>query len=238
MSTRTRRHIPVLLLALIALALVARPAAASEDGFQIRTEGAYAEFSFIDETTGYVTDVTVYAADDQGYRAFGDTGEPERISKVNVSVTQYDAECLGGGPKLDAQAGGGGGDPTCFYQNLQGIFPGKDTTEGLPEDAFAVSMPRLDGAWLSWTLTLSGWGPDGEVILPEVTINLAWTPTGDVYPVRHNSLAHYPPSFVSTAHVNAQQVDALATGALTFRGETHNLTSSYAAIFDAQQINT
>ncbi len=238
MSTRKGRHPPVLLLALIALALGARPSGAAQQGFQFRTEGSEAQFSFTDPFTGYVTDVTVYAADDQFYRATGDTGEPERISKIDVTVTQYDPACLGdGGPTLDAQTGGGGGDPACFYQSLEGSFPGKDATEGLPEDAFAVSMPGLDGTWPTWTLTLVGWGPDGELTQGEATIKLAWTPTGEVYPVRYNSLAHDPP-FVATAHVNAQQVDAVATGTISFRGETLDLTSSYAAIFDAQQINT
>jgi len=236
MVTRTGRHIPVLLLALIALTVV-HPAGAAQQGFQFRTEGASAQFSSSDPSTGYVTAVSVYAADDQLYRAGGDTGEPERISKIDVSVTQYDPSCAGGG-KREAQAGGGGGEPTCFYLSLQGTYPGKEATEGLPEDAFAVSMPHLDGAWLTWTLTLSGLGPEGEVILHDVTIDLAWGATGEVYPVRHHSLAHYPPSFVATAHVNAQQVDALAIGTIVFRGEPHNLTSSYAAIFDAQQINT
>ncbi|MDP9359341.1 MAG: hypothetical protein M3R02_29460 [Chloroflexota bacterium] len=238
MSTRKGRHPPVLLLALIALALVARPSSAASQGFQFRTEGAYAEFSFVDDTNGYVTDITVYAADDQLYRATGDTGEPERISKIDVTVTQYDPACLGdGGLKLDAQAGGGGGGSDCFYQSFEGSFSGKDATEGLPEDAFAVSMPGLDGAWLTWTLTLVGWGADGELTQGEAIINLAWTPTGEVYPVRYNSLAHDPP-FVATAHVNARQVDAVATGTISFRGKTLDLTSSYAAIFDAQQINT
>ncbi len=237
MPTRTRCHVPVLLVALMALVLTAGPVAASEEGFQIRTEGAYAEFSSLDPAAEYLTEVTIYAADDQIYRAFGDTGEPERISKLNVSVTQYDPDCLGSGPKLDAQAGGGSGSD-CFYQSFQGTYPGKDAVEGLPEDAFAVSGPQPEGARLSWMLTLSGWGPEGEVILHDVTVDLAWTGAGEVYPVRHNSLAHYPPSFVSTAHVNAQQVDALVTGTLTFRGATHDLTSSYAAIFKAQQINT
>ncbi len=233
------RRIPLLLLALIALAVAATPAGASEDQFQFRTQGASAQFSSVDPITGYVTDISVYAPDDQGYRAYGDTGEPERISKIGVTVTQYDPNCGGdGGGKLDAQAGGGGGDPDCFYHSMVGGYPGKDATEGLPEDAFVVDTPRLDGAWLNWTLTLVEWGPDGEPIVHEATINLAWTPTSQMYPVRDNWLAHVPPYFVSTVHINMQAREAVATGTIAFRGETHDLTSTVGHIFDAQEIRT
>ncbi len=238
MLTRTWRQVPILLLALIALAVAATPDGASKQGFQFLTEGAKAQFSFTDPSTGYITDITVYAADDQGYRAFGDTGEPERISKVDVSITQYDPSCVeGGGGELEAQKGPGEG-PTCFYRNLFGTYPGKFATEGLPADAFVVGMPRLDGAWLNWTLTLSEWGPNGEALLQESTIALAWTPTGPMYPVRDNWLAHYPPYFVGTGHVNAQLRDAVATGTIIIDGIPYALTSSTGYIFDAQEIRT
>ncbi len=230
------RRIPFLVLALLALALAARPAAASEQGFQIRTEGAHATFSFTDPNGGYITDIEVYAADDQGYRAFGDTGEPERISKVDVTITQYDPGCVGAN-EVETQAGGG--EPTCsFYRVLSGTYPYKFATEGLPEDAFTVSMPHLDHAQLSWTLTLSEWGPEGEPILQDSMITLSWTPTSQMYPVRHNSLIHWPPYFVSTGHVNAQMRDAVATGTMTIDSVTYTLTSNAAHIFDAQEIRT
>ncbi len=233
------RKIPFLLLALIALVVAAKPAGASTDRFQFRTEGATAQFSSVDPDTAYVTDVTVYAADDQGYRAYGDTGEPERISKVDVTVTQYDPNCGGDGcGKLDAQAGGGGGDPDCFYHSMSGTFPGKDPIEGLPEDVFVVYTPRLDGAWLNWTLTLVEWGPDGNPALHDATISLAWTPTSQMYPLRDNWLTHVPPFFVSTGHINVQAREAVATGTISFRGESHDLTSTWARIFDAQEIRT
>ncbi len=234
----TVRRVPYLLLALIALAVAATPADASRQGFQFRTEGASAEFSFTDPSTGYVTDVAVYAAADQGYRAFGDTGQPERISKVDVSITQYDPSCVeGGGGELEAQKGPGEG-PACFYRSLSGTYPDKSATAGLPADAFAVGMPHLDGAWLAWTLTLSEWGPDGESILQESTIALTWTATGPKYPVRDNWLVHYPPYFVATGHVNAQVRQAVATGTLTIDGVTYDLTSASARIFDAQEMRT
>ncbi len=232
------RRIPFLLLALIALAVAVKPAGASTDRFQFRTEGATAQFSSTDPLTGYITDVTVYAADDQGYRAYGDTGQPERISKVDVIVTQYDPNCGGdGGGKLDAQVGGGGGSD-CFYHSMSGTFPGKDAVEGLPEDAFGVITPSLDSAWLNWTLTLVEWGPDGDMIEHNATLSLAWTATGPRYAVRDNWLAHVPPYFVSSGHINAQVREAEAAGTISFRGETHELTSTSAHLFDVQEIRT
>ncbi len=47
----------VLLLALRALARVARPVAASGEGFQIRIEDAYSKFHSVDKATGDVTGV-------------------------------------------------------------------------------------------------------------------------------------------------------------------------------------
>ncbi|MDP9366963.1 MAG: hypothetical protein M3Q03_01600 [Chloroflexota bacterium] len=121
--------------------------------------------------------------------------------------------------------------------SITGIFPDKDATEGLPEESFIVAISLPDAAWLKWTLSLVDIGPDGEPILLDVTIDLAWTPTGDVYPVPYNSLAHLPPAFVASAHVNARQVDASTSGTISFLGTIPQLTSPYAAMFDAQQIN-
>ena len=120
------RRTPTLLFALFTLVLIARPAGAEhKNGFQFRAEGAYAEFFTIDSLTGIVTDVSMYAADDEGYRATGDTA-PERGSTLIVSITQYDPACQGGGGKLDVGPEAGGGDPSCFYRELSGMLPTKD----------------------------------------------------------------------------------------------------------------
>ena len=77
--SRTLRRVPVLFLALIALTLVARPASAQWDGAQFRADAVHATFSFTDSSTGYVTEVVVYA-DDQSYKVKGENGPAERIS--------------------------------------------------------------------------------------------------------------------------------------------------------------
>jgi hypothetical protein len=233
--SRTLRRVPYLLLALVALALAARPAGAQWDGFQFKGEAAHAEFSFADPATGIVTNITVYG-DDQSYNVKGQGGAPARTSSLHVTIEQYDPSCTGGG-KLDAQAGGGG-DPSCFYRGLEGSVPCKfDACPGLPEDAFAVSKHQIDGAWLNATLTMVEWDGEGNSKLQDVTISLAWTPTSDVYQIHANWLRHTPPD-VQTGHINTKQRDAVATGTITFDGIAYNVTSSFGMIANFQQVNT
>lgn len=79
-----------------------------KEGFQIQIEGAHSEFHSVDEATGYVTGVEAYAKADQDYRALGNTGQPEHISKIDWTIIQSDPNHDGeGGRKLDARANGG-----------------------------------------------------------------------------------------------------------------------------------
>jgi hypothetical protein len=236
MSLSTMRRVPYLLLALLGLLLATRTASAQWDGFQFKGEAAYAEFSFADPATGIVTNIRVYG-DDQSYNVKGQGGAPERHSTLDVAIEQYDPNCTGGG-KLDAQAGGGGGDPGCFYRSLEGFIPCKlDACPGLAEDAFVVSQHQLDGAWLNATLTMVEWDSEGNAKQQDVTISLAWTPSSDVYQIHENWLRHTPPD-VQTGHVNTRQRDAVATGTITFDGLTYGLESYFGRIADFQQVNT
>src|SRR5215207_3508560 len=116
------RRIPVVLMALLALLLTGQAAGAQQDGFTFKGEALSARFTATD-AKGIVTDITVYA-DDQSYNVKGQSGPAERSSTLIVTIVQYDPSCVGD-PKLDAQAGGGGGDPTCFYRLREGILGGK-----------------------------------------------------------------------------------------------------------------
>jgi hypothetical protein len=223
----------------LGLPLLARSAGAQEEGFRFSTEAAHATLSHVDPVTGFVTEVTIYAADDQGYKEKGDGGPPERVSKVSVGIDQYDPACSGGGGKLTtAQEAGGGGDPTCFARSFEGTYPGKDGGS-LPEEAFAVSSHQLDGAWLNTGLTLVSWGPDGESKLVDSLISLTWAPIGGIETINENQLYHpdkFPgfPRGTETYHVNARQRQAVASGTITFDGVTYDLVSSFAVIQDAQ----
>jgi hypothetical protein len=73
---------------------VARPASAQWAGAQFRADAVSATFSSTDPSTGYVTEVLVYA-DDQSYKEQGDNGPAERISSINVTIYQYDPICIG-----------------------------------------------------------------------------------------------------------------------------------------------
>jgi hypothetical protein len=223
----------------LGLPLLARSAGAQEEGFRFSTEAAHATLSHVDPVTGFVTEVVLYAADDQGYKEKGNGGAPERVSKVTVGITQYDPACSGGGGgKLTTAQEPGGGDPNCFSRSLEGTYPGKDGGS-LPEDAFAVSSHQLDGAWLNTGLTLISWGPDGESKLVESTISLAWTPIGGIETIHENQLYHPDkysgfPRGTETFHVNARQRQAVASGTISFDGVTYDLVSNFAVIQDAQ----
>ena len=238
MAITTARRATYLLFVLLALFVAVRPAATQGQGFHFRTEAAYAEFSFADPNTGIVTNISVYAADDQGYKAKGDTGAPERISKIDVVVEQYDPNCEGGGKGVQAQAGGGG-DPECFYRSLTGTFPEKGSPTGLPEDAFVVSGHQLDGARLSWTLTLVEFVPDGEPKLHEATVALNWTAAGPIERSTENETVHQPypgqTTGTFTIHRNTQKRAAVATGTISFDGAVYDLTSGFAQITDFQE---
>ncbi len=79
-----------------------------KEGFQIRIDGAHSEFHPVDKAAGYVTGVEVYAKAVQDYRALGNTGQPEHISKINWTIIQSDPNRDGEvGRKLDARASGG-----------------------------------------------------------------------------------------------------------------------------------
>ena len=231
------RRIPFLLLALFALALVAPATSAQWEGAHFKTEAVHAAFSFADPATGYVTEITVYAADDQLYTEKGDGGgAPERDSVLDVAIEQYDPTCAGG-PKQTPEEEPPG-DPSCFYRGLEGGVPCKfDACPGLPEDAFVVSNHQLDGAWLTTTVTLVEWDPEGNTKTQEATIHLTWAPTSDVYRIHENWLQHTPPAS-ATGHVNAFQRDAVATGTIAFDGASYEVTSHFARIADFQQVNT
>ena len=211
---------------------------AQEEGFHFTTEAAQATLFHTDPETGIVTEAVVYAADDQGYREKGQSGPPERVSKVFLSVTRYDPSCQGGG-KLTAEAGGGGGDdPTCYGQSYEGAFPGKDGGS-LPEDAFAVATPHLDGAWLTVALTLVTFDADGNSKLVESALSLAWTAVAPIETIHENELYHPDkitgaPRGTATVHVNSQQRQAAATGTLTLDGVAIPLSSTFAVIQDAK----
>ncbi len=228
------------IVALFAASLVSPVRArAQSDGYRFRTEAVHADLSSVDPVTGYVTEVTVYAADDQGYKESGSAGAPERISKLFVTISQYDPSCVGGGggPKVAAEAEPGGGDPDCYGRDLEGSFPPKDSTDSLPEDAFVVSSHQLDGAWLTTTLTLIDDIEDDPSQHIQAAIALTWTATGGISPIRANWLDHTPPE-TSTGHVNARTRDAVASGTIAFEGVSYDLTSSFASIADFQQIST
>ena len=230
------RRFPIFLLALFALAPLARPASAQWEGAHFKTEAVHAEFSFTDPATGHVTNITVYAADDQLYTERGDGGgAPERDSVLIVRIEQYDPSCAGEpGPKAEAEPG----DPACYYRSLEGGVPCKfDACPGLPEDDFVVVNHQLDGAWLTTSLTLSEWDSEGNPETQEATLSLTWTPTSDVYRIHDNWLQHTPPA-TSTGHVNARQRDAVATGTIAFDGVSYEVTSHFARIADFQQVNT
>ncbi len=230
----TLRRVPVLFLALIALALVARPASAQWDGAQFRADAVYATFSFTDPSTGYVTEIVVYA-DDQSYKEKGDNGPAERISSIDVTISQYDPTCIGGPEQAAAEEPG---DPECFYRTLVGRLPTKFSTVGLPDDAFAVSNHQIDAAWLNTPLTVHEGHPDDETgKQQDITISLTWTATSDIYTIHENWLRHTPPE-VQTGHINATQRDAVATGTITFDGITYEIQSSYANMGDFQQVTT
>lgn len=230
----TLRRIPLLLTALLALLAAGQAAGAQSDGFMFKGEALNAQFSSTD-AGGIVTNVTVYA-DDQRYNAKGQGGPAERTSSFYVTIEQYDPSCVGG-PKVDSQAGGGGGDPTCFYRSLEGSLPGKDGGPGLSDDAFVVSNRQLDGAWLNGTITMVEWDSEGNTKLQDVTVSLTFSPTTEIYRVHENWLRHTPPD-VQTVHINARQRDGVATGTITLDGGTLALSSDRAVVADFQQVNT
>jgi hypothetical protein len=222
-------------LAALGLPFLTRPAAAQSEGFRFSTEAVHATLSHVDPATGIVTEVIVYAADDQGYKEKGDSGPPERVSKVNVGVTQYDPNC-GGGGKLTAEEEPPG-DP-CFGRSLEGGYPYKEGGS-LPDDAFVMSNHQLDGAWLNVGLILVDWGSGEEPKEIESTLSLAWTPVGEIETIHENQLYHPDkvpgfPRGTETYHVNVRQRQAAASGAITFEGITYDLVSSFAVIQDAQ----
>ena len=226
----------------VGLPLVARAgsAGAQSEGFHFTTEAAHATLSHVDPLTGIVTDVTIYAADDQGYKDKGTSGGPVRVSKVFATVEQYDPSCVGGG-KLNAAGGGGdggGGGSDCLYRSFEGAFPGKDGGS-LPEDAFIVSTPGLDGAWLNVVLTLVTFGENGEPKQTEAAISIAWSAIGEMQTIHANDLYHPDkiaglPRGTETVHNNTRQRQAAAVGSVAFDGVTYDLVSSFAVIQDAK----
>jgi hypothetical protein len=230
----TLRRFPLVFTALLAVLVTGQAAGAQAGGFMFKGEALNAQFSSVD-AEGIVTNVTVYA-DDQRYNVKGQGGPGERTSSFYVTIEQYDPSCVGG-PKLDAQAGGGGGDPTCFYRSLEGSLPGKDGGPGLPDDAFVVSNHQLDGAWLNGTITMVEWDSEGNSKLQDVTVSLSFTPTTDIYQIHENWLRHTPPD-VQTVHINSRQRDGVATGTMTLDGGTLALSSTTAVVADFQQVNT
>lgn len=233
MSTNPRR-ITFVLTALLALLVTGQAAGAQGNGFQFKGEALNATFSSTD-ANGIVSNVTVYV-DDQSYKVKGQGGPAERTSSFYVTIEQYDPSCVGD-PKVDAQAGGGGGDPTCFYRSLEGALPGKEGGPGLPDDAFVVSNHQLDGAWLNGTITLVEWDAEGNTKTQDATVSLSFTPTTDIYRIHENWLRHTPPD-VQTVHINSFQRDGVATGTITLDGSTLSLSSSTAIVADFQQVNT
>jgi len=232
MSINVRR-IPFVLTALLALLVTGQAAGAQDSGFTFKGEALNATFSI--DANGFVTNITVYA-DDQSYNVKGQGGPAERTSSFYVTIEQYDPSYVGV-PKLDAQAGGGGGDPTCFYRTLEGALPGKDGGPGLPDDAFVVSNHQLDGAWLTGTLTMVEWDAEGDSKYQDVTVSLSFTPATDIYTIHANWLRHTPPD-VQTGHINSRQRDGDATGTITLDGGTLSLSSTTAILADFQQVNT